>query len=213
MRKLIGFYNYTVILTYMGFVSGVYGIFLAAGYNNTLGAVLCLLFAGLCDAFDGKVASTMKRTDEEKRFGIQIDSLSDLVCFGILPAAIGYSAGMKFWWCYIILALYALCGLIRLAYYNVTEETRQKEEDGARKYYMGLPITTASIIFPIVYAICALAGLNNSGFLYIIYSVIIGLTAAAFVAPFKVKKLKTLGLIVVVLLGVAAAAAILVALL
>ena len=51
-------------------------------------ALLCLMFAGFCDMFDGKIASTMKRTKQEKRFGIQIDSLSDLICFGALPALI-----------------------------------------------------------------------------------------------------------------------------
>ena len=49
-----------------------------------------LMFCGLCDAFDGKVARTKKnRTEQMKQFGIQIDSLSDLVAFGVLPACIG----------------------------------------------------------------------------------------------------------------------------
>ena len=52
--------------------------------------MLFLLFCGLCDAFDGKVARTKKnRTERMKKFGIQIDSLSDLVAFGVLPACIG----------------------------------------------------------------------------------------------------------------------------
>ena len=51
------------------------------------------MIAGLCDMFDGKIASTMERTRQEKRFGVQIDSLSDLICFGVLPALIVYSGG------------------------------------------------------------------------------------------------------------------------
>ena len=83
---MLGVYNYTVILTYLGMLSGFFGI-LCLFSGHTEGALLCLLGAGVCDVFDGKVASTKKdRTRSEKRFGIQIDSLSDLVCFGVLPA-------------------------------------------------------------------------------------------------------------------------------
>ena len=56
------------------------------------------MLAGVCDMFDGKIARTMKRTKQEKRFGIQIDSLSDFLCFGVLPAMIGYNIGMTEWY-------------------------------------------------------------------------------------------------------------------
>ena len=61
-----------------------------AGSGHPYIATFFLLICGLCDAFDGKVASTKKnRTAIEKNYGIQIDSLSDLVAFGVLPACIG----------------------------------------------------------------------------------------------------------------------------
>ena len=75
---MLGFYNYTVILTYIGLLVGFGGILSAMG-GNTLGAILCLMGSGLCDMFDGKIAATMERTPSEKQFGIQIDSLSDLL--------------------------------------------------------------------------------------------------------------------------------------
>ena len=88
---MLGFYNYTVILTYLGMLTGFYGITcLITG--NRKGALVCLMIAGVCDMFDGKIASTMTRTKKEKRFGIQIDSLSDLICFGVLPALIVYTS-------------------------------------------------------------------------------------------------------------------------
>lgn len=70
---MIGFYDYTVILTYISFASSISGIFLATrGHFNW--AIFCLAFSGLCDMFDGKIARTKKnRTEDEKRFGIQID--------------------------------------------------------------------------------------------------------------------------------------------
>ena len=86
---MIGFYNYTVWLTFIGMLSSVTGIGLAV-QGRIVPAVICLMFSGFCDMFDGIVARTKKdRTDEEKRFGIQLDSLSDIVCFGVLPFVIG----------------------------------------------------------------------------------------------------------------------------
>ena len=121
---MIGFYNYTVILTYIGTISGILGI-INAFNGNILNSIILLMVAGACDMFDGKVARSKKRTKQEERFGIQIDSLSDVICFGVLPAIIGYNIGMNKWYSIIILLYFALGGLIRLAYFNVLEEERQ----------------------------------------------------------------------------------------
>lgn len=78
---MVGFYNYTVILTYMSLVSSITGMFFTFTGHLSIG-ILCLALSGLFDAFDGKVARSKKdRTMDEKRFGIQIDSLCDLVSF------------------------------------------------------------------------------------------------------------------------------------
>ena len=84
---MLGIYNYTVILTYIGMLVSFLGLSFAMG-GNIQAALLCLMISGVCDMFDGKIASTMERTKQQKRFGIQIDSLSDLICFGVLPAVI-----------------------------------------------------------------------------------------------------------------------------
>ena len=91
---MIGIYDYTVILTYLSLASATLGsiISLTGNGHPYIGAFF-LLFCGLCDAFDGKVARTKKdRTASGRKFGIQIDSLSDVVAFGVLPACIGYAA-------------------------------------------------------------------------------------------------------------------------
>ena len=91
---MIGFYNYTVILTYISFISAVAGIFSAATMQLRW-AIFFLAFSGFCDMFDGKIARMKKdRTEDEKSFGIQIDSLCDMVCFGALPIIICYRLGM-----------------------------------------------------------------------------------------------------------------------
>lgn len=110
---MIGFYDYTVILTYISFASSISGIFLATrGHFNW--AIFCLAFSGLCDMFDGKIARTKKnRTEDEKRFGIQIDSLCDVVCFGVFPIVLCYELGMTHFYSIPILIFYGLAGVIR----------------------------------------------------------------------------------------------------
>ena len=79
---MIGFYDYTVILTYLSILSGTTGIILCLnGIGHPFLGMFFLLFSGLCDTFDGKVARSKKnRTEQMKKFGIQIDSLR-LACF------------------------------------------------------------------------------------------------------------------------------------
>ena len=126
---MIGFYDYTVVVTYISLVSSIVGMFCAIDGKLTV-AVFCLAFSGLCDMFDGKIARTKKdRTDDEKSFGIQIDSLCDIVCFGIFPIILGYKLGMCKFYSVVILALYGLAGVIRLAYFNVTEAKRQTQTE------------------------------------------------------------------------------------
>ena len=93
---MIGFYNYTVILTYMSLISAITGMtFAHAGVFGA--AIFCLALSGFFDMFDGKVARRKKdRTDDEKLFGIQLDSLS--ACFRHTCAtAWEFRADWDFW--------------------------------------------------------------------------------------------------------------------
>lgn len=155
---MIGFYSYTVVLTYLGLASAAMGMILTfQGFAKY--ALFCLAFSGLCDMFDGKVARLKKdRTEDEKRFGIQIDSLCDVVCFGAFPIILCYSIGMRGPAGISILVFYLIAGVIRLAFFNVMEEKRQDETDEARKYYQGLPITSIAIILPLFCTLRPLLG-------------------------------------------------------
>lgn len=186
---MIGFYSYTVILTYMSLASAITGIFFACGMcGNTphpAYAIVCLMISGLCDMFDGKVARTKKnRTEDEKKFGIQIDSLCDVICFGVLPAVIGYSVGLNTLIDLPVLILFPLCAVIRLAYFNVTEESRQKKTDETRKVYEGLPVTSVALIFPLIYSFQKDLG---EYFPYV-YGSAMFLIAIAFITRFRIKK-------------------------
>jgi CDP-diacylglycerol--serine O-phosphatidyltransferase len=102
--------------------------------------------------FDGKIARAMKnRTADEKVFGIQIDSLCDLVCFGVYPAVIGYSYGFNHGLGLLSAYLIIQAAVIRLGYFNVTEEERQRVCSEPRKKYQGLPVTTVAMFFPLLY--------------------------------------------------------------
>ena len=195
---MVGFYNYTVILTYVGVVSAVLGIGLSM-YGHTSMAVVCLMVSGFCDLFDGSIARTRARTINEKKFGIQIDSLADLICFGILPAAIGFSIGMTRWYEAAVLVVYVLAALIRLAYYNVTEDEIEFCENSKRVYYDGLPVTTIAILIPMIYT---LRPVMKSGFL-LLYALCLLVTAIAFLAKIKVRKLGMKGMIAAAFCGAA----------
>lgn len=185
MLKLIGFYDYTVILTYMSLLSAFCGMILASRERFTA-AILCLLISGICDAFDGVVARSKKnRTEDEKAFGIQIDSLCDAVSFGIFPAVLCYFLGVDGLPGLVILFLYCLCAVIRLAFFNVLEGNRQKTEGGCNKTYRGLPVTSVSILLPLVWLLRRF--LAPKVFLTLLH-VVLALTAFLFVLDFSVKK-------------------------
>ena len=195
---MVGFYNHTVIMTYFGVVSAVLGIGLAM-YGHTSMAVVCLMVSGFCDLFDGSIARTRERTEDEKKFGIQIDSLADLICFGVLPVAIGFSIGLTHWYEAAALVVYVLAALIRLAYYNVTEEELEFCENTKRVYYDGLPVTTVAILIPMIYT---LRPVMKSGFL-LLYALCLLVTAIAFLAKIKVRKLGMKGMIAAAFCGAA----------
>lgn len=198
---MLGFYNYTVILTYLSLCSGVTGIWFCVTGHPVI-ASMCLLFSGLCDAFDGRVARMRKQsTEQEKRFGIQLDSLCDLVCFGVLPCFIGYAAGMTEAYYIPVFCLFTLAALIRLAYFNVTEEERQQKTTEKRKNYLGLPVTSSSLIFPAVIMLIFIETIKQNYMEYIYLGVLI-ITAALFVVKsLKVRKPGFKGILVMVALG------------
>ncbi len=153
MRKkenfIIGMWNASVVLTYTGLCAAVVGMVLSFGGNHIRYAWICLMAAGVCDLFDGAVARKVKRTDTEKRFGIELDSLVDVVDFIALPIAIFAGLGMTGVLDAILLMIYVVCGIARLGYFNVMTA----DENGPIKYYTGLPLTYAALIFPLAYLV------------------------------------------------------------
>lgn len=189
-KHLLGFYDYTVILTYAGTLSAFHGI-LALINGRPRQAVLCLMAAGLCDMFDGTVAATKDRNRQEKRFGIQIDSLNDIVAFGVFPALFVSMMCQGSPFSVLASCTYLLCALIRLAYFNVLEEDRQDSSSGKRTEYLGLPVTVSALILPAAYGFCSLTPGLNPHF----YPLILAAMAMLFVSPIKIPKPRLKGII------------------
>ncbi len=198
---MLGYYDYTVILTYMNVTSSIIGMFLATR-GELFGAIICLLVSGMCDMFDGTVARTKKnRTEQEKKFGIQLDSLADVVCFGAFPAVLGYCMAeqpLHKIIMTIVGVIFVLCAVIRLAYFNVMEEERQSKVEGKRKSYDGLPVTSVALILPTLF--CARGLLDE--YFAIAYAIVLFLVAVFFVLKIKVRKFGRTGNIVMVIVGI-----------
>lgn len=116
---------------------GVLAIFNAANDRFTLAAV-CLLLALVLDTLDGKVAKLLHQAN---LFGKQLDSLADLISFGVAPAALYYSLHKPGLAILLILILFTVSGMLRLARYNLSEA----------KGFEGVPITVNGVIFPVLY--------------------------------------------------------------
>jgi CDP-diacylglycerol--serine O-phosphatidyltransferase len=122
--------------------------------------VLHLLFACaliplafVFDVLDGRVARWRQQTSV---LGRELDSLADVISFGVVPAAIAYGAGMNGLWDRLILVYFVACGVSRLARYNITAETLAQGSDKV-KYFEGTPIPS-SLVLVIVIAIAAAYG-------------------------------------------------------
>ena len=109
--------------------------------------------AFIFDALDGRIARWRKVAST---LGRELDSLADVISFGVAPAALGYACGLQGGWDWVVLSYFVGCGVSRLARYNVTAEQLSGDE-GKVKYFEGTPIPT-SLALVIVLALAALQG-------------------------------------------------------
>ena len=180
----IGKYNKAAWVTYAGTLSSLIGIFLAV-IGSFRAAVICLVISGVCDMFDGKVARLEKnRTEEDKNYGVQIDSLSDTICFVVFPIVLFLSMGMHEWYNVVIYSIYGLAGIIRLAYFNITTNNSV-----AIKNYTGLPVTSVAIIFPAAFLL-AFVLKGNSEIFKLIMTILMAIVGLLFITKIRIRKPK-----------------------
>ena len=144
-RVLLGHLDLATILTLSGITLSFLAVVFTARGSLAAG-VICFMYAGLCDLFDGFVARRSTRTQEQAAFGLQIDSLADMAAFGVAPALIGFHVGLTSAVEVMALIFYTSSAAMRLAFFNVHGTT----DDGHRRYYTGLPVTYSALLLPML---------------------------------------------------------------
>jgi len=120
------------------------------------------LFALLFDALDGYVARRDAR--RQSRLGADLDSLADIVSFGVAPAVLGYTLGLRGLWDVVALTFFVCCGISRLARFNATAADLTDADTGKVRYFEGTPIPT-SILLVVLLAALYYFGLVGTQFL------------------------------------------------
>ena len=121
--------------------------------NDLLWGMALVPLAFVFDALDGWVA---RQRHGASLLGRELDSLSDVISFGVAPAALAYACGMQGGWDWLVLSYFVACGVSRLARYNVTAETLADGGDKV-KFFEGTPIPT-SLVLVVLLAIAAHLG-------------------------------------------------------
>jgi CDP-diacylglycerol--serine O-phosphatidyltransferase len=138
---------------------GVAALFAVMSYvqnrNTThlLFACALIVIAFVLDVFDGRIARWRQKTS---LLGRELDSLADIISFGVAPAVIAYGIGMDGLWDRVILIYFVACGVSRLARYNVTADALAQGSDKVR-YFEGTPIPS-SLLLVIAIAVAAWQG-------------------------------------------------------
>ncbi len=155
-RRLSMLRSYTVadLLTIGNASCGTIAIFLCLDYiasgdrQNLWVAFFLLPLALVFDVFDGYVAR-LDRT-RQSVLGADLDSLSDLVSFGVAPAVLGFTLGLRGAWDMACLTYFVVCGASRLARFNVTAAALADAETGKVRYFEGTPIPTSIAIVAVL---------------------------------------------------------------
>jgi CDP-diacylglycerol--serine O-phosphatidyltransferase len=113
-------------------------------------AFLLLPLALVFDVLDGYVARLDRR--RQSVLGADLDSLADVISFGVAPAVLGYTLGLRGGWDILILTYFVVCGVSRLARFNVTAASLSDARTGKVKYFQGTPIPTSIVLVGILAA-------------------------------------------------------------
>lgn len=180
---IIGYYNIANFITLTGLSASLCSCFLAfAGHYKA--AVIVFMLAGLCDMFDGKVARATFRGDmKRKTFGVQIDTVCDVVSFGVAPGILAFAFGFRDVADIVIYILFACLGAIRLAYFNTQALT--ETTDLNMKYFTGMPIPAICFAIP---PLALLMTVLQPEVTHWLFKAVYALIGISFVLNFRMKK-------------------------
>lgn len=176
---ILGKWNNSVIITYLGVGFSILGMVFALTQKLNY-SMCCLIITGICDLFDGAVARRCKRTEEEKEFGIQLDSLADVFNFIAFPIVIFIGKGYINLGFVLLYSFFAICGIARLGYFNIKTKVDVRTE-----YYDGLPVTYTALILPLMYLLNFAVPVKVFS---IIFPVTLGVIAILNILKIKIKK-------------------------
>ncbi len=148
--SMIRSYTPADLFTLANAICGTLTVFLCLSYiaddksTQVWGAFILPVFALVFDALDGYVARLNKR--RQSLIGADLDSLADIVSFGVAPAVLGYTLGLRGFWDVLCLIYFVCCGISRLARFNVTSEALTDADSGKVKYFEGTPIPTSVVL-------------------------------------------------------------------
>ena len=134
------------ILSYLGVNISILGIYFALSERFEF-SLICLIAATVCDLFDGKLARMFERSKNEKKFGIELDSLADTINFMALPTVIMlqlFNSPLTV----LVMAIYVACGITRLGVFNV-----MADEDKPQPHFRGVPTPTVALLLPILFLV------------------------------------------------------------
>ena len=133
--------------------------YLATGIDRLVWTAFLLLpLALVFDVLDGYVARLDTR--RQSVLGGDLDSLADVISFGVAPAVLGFTLGLRGGWDMVILTYFVVCGVSRLARFNVTADALADRVTGKVKYFEGTPIPTSILIVALL-GVASLAGRIN----------------------------------------------------
>jgi CDP-diacylglycerol--serine O-phosphatidyltransferase len=149
-RSMIRSYTPADVLTIANASCGTIAVFLCLDYmafgdaRRLWIAIALLPLALVCDVLDGYVARLSPR--RQSVLGADLDSLADVISFGLGPAVLGYTLGLRGGWDMVVLTFFVVCGVSRLARFNATASALTNRDTGKVKYFEGTPIPTSIVI-------------------------------------------------------------------
>src|SRR5512134_3126494 len=165
--SMIRSYTWADLLTLANASCGTVSVFACLSYiagdqSRWLWTAFVLpLFALVFDGLDGYVAR--RDTRRQSRLGADLDSLADIVSFGVAPTVLGYTLGLRGFWDALFLTYFVCCGISRLARFNVTAAALTNVDTGKVRYFEGTPIPT-SILLVLLMAVLFELGMTGSNF-------------------------------------------------
>ena len=180
-KFVIGYYNLANFVTLSGLACSLLACFMITSGNMFL-AMLCLCLAALCDAMDGRIARATPSVTKKGRFyGVQLDSLCDMVSFGAVPCFVAYQMGYNGTFDILLYMLFVICGAIRLANFNT--DAAAEGEPVRMKYFTGIPIPFSAVLFPLLAIVHMLAG-----HLFLLFRLVFLLVGVGYILRIKVPK-------------------------